>query len=481
LSLKQKSIKSFNWTLLELLLSQGTTFLVGILLARILTPKDFGIIGIITVFLAVSNTILESGLSSALLRKNNTNEKDYNTIFYVNLIVGFLLYTLIICLSPNIAKFFEIPILEKILKYAGIVLIFNALSIIQRTVITKKLGFKLLAIISIISSFLSGALALVMAYSGYGVWSLVVLTVIKPLIHSILFWFLNSWRPRFLFSKESFKELFDYGYKVLVANLINTIYKNIYYILIGKLFSPVSLGYYTRADQFQSPISGNITRAIGKISFPILSTLQNDDLKLNTGFIRFLKFSLFLTGVIMSGIAAMAKPLILLLIGSKWSTSILYLQLLCIPGILYPLQILHLNLLLIKGYSNLNLKLEIIKKVILLPLIYFTALMSINAMLYGVILFSIIEYFINSYYTKRLINYSVKNQLADIAPFIFLAFTIFVPMYATTFLNVNLLFMFIIQVVIGILTFITVNEFLKLEEYKEIKMRVLDSIKYLIS
>ena len=400
MSLKAKAISSFNWTAFELIFNQGTIFIVGIILARVLSPKDFGIIGIITVFLAVSNSIIEGGFATALIRKTNSNDNDYNTVFYSNLIVGILLYLALLLSSEAIALFFGLPILEKTLNYSGLVLLINAISIIQRTLLTKQLNFKSLAIIAIIASVISGSIAILMAYNNYGVWSLVVLLLLKPLIQSILLWIVNKWRPGIRYSKDSFNELFSYGYKVLVAGLINTIYKNIYYVLIGKFFSPTSLGYYTRADQFQSPISGNITRAISKISFPILSTLQDDDAKLKQGFIKFLRFSIFLTSAIMASIAAMAKPLILLLIGSKWSTSIFYLQLMCIPGILYPLQILHLNLLLIKGYSGLNLKLEIIKKIILFPIIYFMALISINAMLYGLVLFSILEYFINSYFTN---------------------------------------------------------------------------------
>lgn len=477
MSLKIKAVKSFSWTAFELIFSQGTVFVVGIILARILSPKDFGIIGIITAFVAIANSIVEGGFSSALLRKTNANNKDYNTVFYTNLVISVLLYLIILIFSDKLAVYFDIPILSKILIFSGIILIINALAIIQQTLLSKFLNFKIQAIISIIASMISGTIAVTMAYLNYGVWSLVALSILKPLINTILLWYFNTWRPALLFSRQSFNELFDYGYKLLVANLINTIYKNIYYVLIGKFFSTASLGYYTRAEQFQSPVSGNITRAIGKISFPMLSDLQTDNIKLKMAFTKFLRFSIFLNFTIMLAIAAMAKPLILLLIGEKWTTSIVYLQLLCVPGMLYPLQILHLNLLLVTGHSNLNLKLEVIKKIILLPLIYITVLIGIKAMIYGLILFAVIEYFINSYYTKKLINYSVKDQLKDIFPFILISFLTFITMYLITLLSLSLLTMLVIQIVLGVIVFVAINELLNLNEYIEIKTTFMKMLK----
>ena len=477
MSLKSKAIKSFNWTTLELVFNQGTVFLVGIILARILPPKDFGVIGIITVFLAISNSIVEGGFGSALIRKTDANNDDYNTVFYSNLFIGTILYIVLLLTSKLISDFFGIPILRDALNISGLVLILNGLSIIHRTILTKKLNFKLLALIAIIASIVSGVFSIYMAYHGYGIWSLVLLLLLRPIIQTILFWIINKWRPQLIFSKKNFKNLFDYGYKVLISSLINTLYKNIYYILIGKLFSPTSLGLYTRAEQFQSPISGNITRAINKISFPILSNLQEDNVKLKSAFVKFLKFSFFLTCIIMAAIAATAKPLVLLLVGNKWYDSIFYLQLMCVPGILYPLQILHLNLLLVKGLSNLNLKLEIIKKIILLPLIYYTALISINAMLYGLVIFSIIEYFINSYFTNRLIDYPLKKQIIDLIPRLGISTIMFCSMYCISFLNISLLKTFILQIFVGVVIFFVINEILKLEEYKEIKLKTIDILK----
>jgi len=477
MSLKTTAIKSFNWTALEMIFSQGTIFLTGIILARLLTPKDFGVIGIMTVFIAVSNSIVEGGFSSALIRKKDTNNIDYTTVFYTNLAVGIILYVTLFVSSQHIAIFFELPILEKVLKYAGIILVINAFSIIQKTILTKLLNFKTQAIISICSAVISGVVSIFLAFEGAGLWSLVILSISKPFLNSLFLWLQTKWRPTLDFSKKSFTELFDYGYKLLLAGLINTIYKNIYYILIGKFFSPSSLGYYTRAEQFQHPVANNLTSTIRRISFPILSLLQDDTIKLRASFIKFLRFTVYLNFTIMITIAATAKPVIVLLIGEKWSTSIYYLQLLCIPGMLYPLQIIHLNLLLVKGYSKTNLQLEIIKKIILLPLVIGTALISIEAMLYGLVLFSVIEYFINSYYTKRLINYSIIDQFQDILPFLIISLIMFSVMIGITFIELSLVQMLIIQLISGGFSFIIINELFQLNEYLELKSRIKNAFK----
>lgn len=476
MSLKQKAITGFSWTMFEGFFAQGTIFIVGIILARLLTPKDFGVVGIITAIIAVANSVVEAGFSSALIRKIDADDNDYNTVFYTNLITAFVLYILLFISAPLIAEFFEIPILKNLIQVAGLVLLINSLVIIQRTLLTKELDFKKQGIISVVSSIMSGAIAVILAYKDFGVWSLIALAILKPLINSILLWLNSSWFPKLLFSKTSFKELFEFGYKLLVTNLINTIYKNIYYFIIGKYFSPIALGYYTRADQFQTPFSSNITFAIRRISFPILSDFQNDKVNLKIKFIQFIRFSLLLNFTLMLGIAAIAKPLVILLIGEKWEPSIIYLQLLCIPGMLYPLQILHLNLLLIKGYSNLNLKLELIKKIILLPIIFITVNFGIIYMIYGLILFSIIEYFINSFYTKKIIGYTLKQQFKDVLPFFIISGITFITMLSFTLLNLKLIFILPLQIISGSMIFVVINEILNLKEYQMLKTKLFSMI-----
>lgn len=474
MSLKEKAVKGFSWSVFEGVFSQGVILIVGIILARLLTPKEFGIIGIMSVFIAVSGAIVEGGFASALIQKIDANKKDFNTVFYTNLIAGIFFYFLLVFYSKNIALYFEEPILEKIFQYSGVVLVIGAFSIIQKTILVKKLDFKTIALISITASIVSGIISILMAFYDYGIWSLVALTILRPLISSILLWIYSSWYPTLQFSKKSFKELFNFGYKLLITTLINNIYRNIYYVLIGKIFNPVSLGYYTRADQFRTPFSSNISIGVRRISFPLLSSLQDKPEQLKSSFRKFIKFSVFLNFTIMMVIAAIAKPLVLILIGEKWTTSIIYLQLLCISGMFYPLQILNLNLLIVKGHSDLNLKLEIVKKVILIPIIYFSALHSIIMMIYGLILFSIIEFFINSYYTNKLIRYTVWQQLKDIFPFLIISTACFCSMFIINLLDVNLYLMLGLQLIVGLIVFIIINELLKQTVYLEVKNKIID-------
>ena len=474
MTLKNKAIKGFSWTVFEGIFSQGFLFIVGIVLARLLTVEEFGIIGIITAIIAISSSIVEGGMGSALIRKLKTTSRDYNTVFYSNLAIAIFLYGLILASSYRLSVFFGEPLLDEILKYSGTLLIIHAFSIIQRALLTKNLDFRTQAMVSISASIGSGVVAVVMAYRGYGVWSLVVMSILRPFMNTALLWVFNSWKPALEFSLDSFRELFNFGYKVLVTNLINTAYRNIYYILIGKFFSTQSLGFYTQAEKFQTPFSTNITTAIRRISFPILSKFQNDEAVLKQTFIRFLRYTLLLNFTVMLAIAAMARPIVLLLIGEKWETSIFYLQLLCIPGMLYPLQMLHLNLILVKGYSNLYLRLELIKKAILFPLIFTTVFFGIEAMLYGLVLFAFIEYFINSYYTKKFINYRIKDQLLDMLPFFVIAFGTFLGMFGISLLNLDLVAMLCLQIFSGGLTFVLINEISKPKEYLEIKYKIID-------
>lgn len=477
MSYKKKAILGFSWTIFEGLFSQGTVFLVGIILARLLTPKDFGVVGIISAILMVANSVVEAGFGSALIRKKSVTHLDYNTVFFVNLTTALFLYLLLFLFASPISIFFESLILENLIKVSGLVLIINALALIQRTILTRLLNFKKLGIIAVLSSVISGIISIFLAYNDYGVWSLVALTLLRSLFSLVFLWIKTNWIPQLIFSKNSFKELFGYGYKLLIGNLINTAYKNLYYFVIGKLFSPIALGYYTRADQFQTPVSNNIGSAIRRISFPILANFQNDRAQLKSKFVQFVRFSMFLNFSIMSLLAGMSKSIIFILIGEKWETSIYYLQLLCIPGILYPLQILHLNLLLVKGYSNLNLRLEIIKKIILLPIILITANYSIEIMLYGLIIFSLIEYFINSFYTSKMTGYTFKEQLLDFIPFLLIGISIFSSVYFLTFLKIKLIYIALLQLSTSIFVFILVNEIIKPTEYQTIRVKFISVVK----
>ncbi len=480
MSLKEKAVKGFSWTVVEGILSQGLLFVIGIILARLLSPEEIGLVGYVTAFIAVSTSIIDGGLSSALIRKIDATDKDYNTIFYSNMAIGIALYALLVIFAEPIGIYFKEPQLPNLLIVGGIALIINSFTVIQRTLYIIKLDFRTQAIIAIVSSIIAGTIAILMAYKGFGVWSLIALTLIRQGLTSILFWIFSTWYPSFIFSKESFKSLFNFGYKLLIAELMSSLYSNIYFFLIGKAFSTAALGYYTRANQFQAPFSSNITLAIRRISFPILSSIQNDIPQLRDKFRQFLRYSVLINFTVMASIAAIAEPMILLLIGEKWATSIFYLQLLCVPGMLLPLHALNLNLLAVKGHSDILLRLEVIKKSILVPLVIFTAFFSLEIVLYGLICFAFTEYFMNSYYSKRLIGYSTLEQVKDILPFLIIAVLQFTAMYSVTFLDLEMIPMILLQLAVGFLLFLIIHEKMKLAEYAEFKQKAVGIFKKFI-
>jgi len=469
-SLKQKTISGLIWSFIDSIAGQGISFIVGIILARLLSPKEFGLIGMLTIFIAISQSFIDSGFRQALIRKQDCTQTDYSTVFYFNIAVGVAFYILLFAFANSISNFFHEPVLKELIKVLGLALIINSFTMIQSTLLTKRIDFKLQAKISIIASLISGIISIYMAYTGLGVWSLVALTLIKYATNSILLWYWNKWKPALLFSKKSFKELFSFGSNLLVSGLIDTIYRNIYYVIIGKYFTAVELGYYTRAEQFKSLPSANLQSIIGRVSYPVLSTIQADAPRLKETYKKIIRSTMLVTFVLMLGMAAIAKPMILTLIGEKWEPCVIYLQMLCFVGMFYPLHALNLNMLNVQGRSDLFLRLEIIKKVLAVPVIVIAIFWGIKAMILGMIFLSLIAYYLNSYWSGRLIGYSFLEQIKDILPSFILAATMSTIVFIEGLLfSLTPLSLLIIQLITGaVLTFCLCEGF-HLKDYLYIK------------
>lgn len=420
-TLKQKTISGLTWSFIDNFAQKGLTFVIGIILARLLSPSEFGLIGMITIFIAVSESFINSGFGAALIRKQNCTDVDFSTVFYFNLAVGVLFYWILFFSAPAISRFFNEPQLTNLVKVLAIVLIIDSLTIIQRTILTKRIDFKLQTKISVAASIVSGAVGITLAFSGFGVWSLAVKQITQRAVNSGLLWLWNRWRPLLVFSRTSFNELFSFGYKLLISGLIDTLYRNIYLLIIGKYFSAQELGYYTQALQFQSLPSQNITNIIGRVSYPVLSQMQDDKAALKRNYQKLIKSVMFITFVLMMGMAAVAEPMVITLIGEQWRPCIIYLQLLCFVGMMYPLHALNLNMLNVQGRSDLFLKLEIIKKFLAIPVIVIGVMFGIKAMIMGMMVNTQIAYFLNSYWSGRFIDYSMKDQVKDILPSFVLA------------------------------------------------------------
>lgn len=477
-NLKQKTISGLSWSFVGQFARYGIDFIIGIILARLLSPKQYGLIAMVTIFIAVSRSFVDSGFTQALIRKNDAKQIDYSTVFYFNIIVSLLLYILLYFLAKPISHFYGEPKLIIILKVLGLRLILDALSIIQRAKLTKRIDFKLQTKITVISSLLSGVIGIVLAYLGFGVWALVAKMLIMQIVFTILLWYWNRWIPTLEFSFHSFKEMFSFGYKLLLSGLIYTLYLNVYKLIIGKYFSAAELGFYSRAEQFRDLPSKNLTGIIQRVSYPVLANIQDDAEKLKKAYRRLIKSSMFISFTLIFGLAATAKAFILVLIGEKWMPVIVYLQLLCFAGMLYPLQAINLNMLKVQGRSDLFLKLEIIKIILAIPVIILGIFISIKAMIICMIFNSFIAFILNSYYSGKKISYSSFNQLRDIFPSFLTAFTlasiIFLIGELTDFSNPITL---LVQIIAGLILFFIINETLKLQDYIYIKLTVLEKIR----
>jgi len=420
-SLKDKTIKGVAWNGIENFSDIGIRFVFGIILARILGPSDYGIIGILTVFLAVSDTIMQSGFGVALIRKVDRTETDNATVFYFNVVVGILMYGILFLCAPLIAGYFKMDILQPVLRVLALSLIINSFSVVQLALLNARLDFKTSAKITLISGVISSVVGVAFAYFGYGVWSLVYQTLSLSLVKTVLMWIWAKWRPRSKFSWESFRELFSFGSKLLLAGLIDTLYNNIYNLVIGKLFTPATLGYYTRAHNYAMLPSSTLNGVVQRVSLPVLSTIQEDKERLAVDYRKILKMTAFITFPCMMLLFGVSDPLIRWMLTDKWEGCIVLLQILCFSLIWIPIHSMNLNLLKVMGRSDLFLRLEIIKKGIGILVLIITYRWGVEAMCYGGVFSSLIGLVINSYYNGVIIKVGFLEQMKDVLPIFLLS------------------------------------------------------------
>lgn len=415
-TLKGKALKGFAWSGMDKLLTQGLQFLFSLLMARLLVPEDYGIIGMLAIFTEVANIFVDSGFASALIRKNNPTELDNSTAFMFNVTIALLTYTILFVASPYIAFFYKIPLLEPVLRVLAIGIVLNSLCVVQVALLTKQLNFKLQAIIGAISVIVSGIVGVVLAFWGYGVWALVAQVLIVSFMKMVLLWLFSKWKPSFQFSCKSFKELFGFGSKLLAGGLINTIYNNLYLIVIGKVFSASSLGFYTRATQFVNFPSYSISSVITKVSYPLFSKMQSDICQLTTAYEKLLKMVMYIVFPAMTLLAAVSEPLIDVLLTYKWAQSAVYLKILCFALMWVPMHTINLDLITALGRSDLFLRLEIVKKIVGVSVLMITIPLGLKYMCYGQILMGVISLFINTYYSGRLGNFGFLRQIKLLFP-----------------------------------------------------------------
>jgi len=479
-SLKDKTVKGTFWSAADSFLGQGVTFVVGLVLARLLSPEEYGLIGIITIFINVMLGVIDSGFSNALIRKKSVTDDDYNTLFYFNLIVSFLMCSLLYIGAPAIARFFNRPQLVSLTRAMGALLIFQSLSIVQYTILSRNIDFKTKTKASVVSAVISGIIGILMAYSGFGVWSLVAQQLSRQLLYTLCLWVLNKWYPKIRFSIESFKYMWGFGWKLLLSGLLNNIWVEFYKVVVGKFYSPVTLGQYTRSEQFANIFSSNFTGIVQKVTYPVLSQVQDEKERLVNGFRRIIKTTTFVTVVIMFFMGAVAEPLIYCLIGPQWQQAAIFLPLICIALSSYPLQAINLNMLQIKNRTDVFLYLEIAKKTVALGPICLGIFINIYWMLVGSVIVSIICFFLNSFYTGKMLGYSSWNQLVDIAPSYCIAIIVSISVYFIKYLPFSNWVILPIQFVVGFIVLILICNTIKLPEYEDVKSIIKEyGIKYL--
>ena len=471
-SLRNKTIKGTFWSAADAFLGQGITFVVGIVLARLLSPEEYGMIGICLIFTTILNGIVDSGFSNAIIRKKEATNDDYNTMFITNMVVSIVLYALLYFSAPLISSFFQME-LTAIVRVIGLVLIINGLSLTQQTNLTKKIDFKTKTKASIISAILSGAVGIGMAYAGFGVWALVSQLLSKQIVYTIALWILNRWMPNFHFSVESFKYMWGFGWKLLVSGLLDRIWAQMYQVVVGKFYSPATLGQYTRGREYANIFSANITSIVQRVTYPVLAEVQDEKERMLAAYRKVIKITMFVTCVCMISLGAVAEPLIYCLIGEKWHQAATFLPLICISMSLYPLHAINLNMLQVQGRSDIFLYLEIIKKIIAIGPLCIGIFFDIYWMLVGSLFTGIICFFLNSYYTGKKLGYSSWKQLKDVAPSYGVALVIALAVYFLKYLPFTHWIILPMQIIIGMIVFFVVCETTKLSEYKEIKNIVL--------
>ncbi len=474
-SLRHKTLKGTLWSGVERFSVQGVSFVVMIIMARILTPEDYGLVGELMIFIAISQSLVDSGFSQALIRKQDRSEIDNSTVFYFNVVIGIILYLILFISAPLIAEFYNEPILTPLMRVISLSVLINSFVVVQRALLTVKIDFKTQAKASLTAALLSGTVGIILAHIGYGVWSIVWCQIVNLTVNVTLLWVLSHWRPSFLYSWRSFKELFGFGSKLAFAGILNTIYNNVYLIIIGKIFRASDLGYYTRAHQFADFPSSNLTGIIQRVTYPVLCTIQDDDDRLRSVYRRFLRLSAFTVFPLMVGLAAVAHPLVILLLKEQWSFTAKLLQVICFSMMWFPIHSINLNLLQVKGRSDLFLKLEIYKKFVGIAIICITVPMGLIAMCIGSIFSSIICLIINTHYTGKLIKVGFLRQMKDLTPTLLYSFSMGLLVYVVIQNIHDLLLQLLVGVTIGIIYYIGITWLTKSQDFRELIALIRDS------
>ncbi len=468
-NLQHKTIHALSWSFVEVIARKSVQFVIGIVLARLLFPEQFGLIGMLTIFMAIAQTFLDSGFGAALIQKREITKTDTCSIFYFNILVGLAAAGLLCLVAPWVADFYKQPILTPLMRALSLTIVINSFGLIQSTILTRQINFKTQTKVSLIAGALSGIIGITLAALGFGVWSLVVQQISAALFSVICLWSFNPWRPALIFSFNALREMFGFGSRLLFSGLLNQIFENIYFVVIGRLFSATDLGYFTRANTMNDFPMQTLSGMVGRVTFPVFSTIQDDPPRLKRGLKKALTILVLVNSPMMIGLALTARPLVLVMLTEKWSACVPYLQLLCMAALLFPLQLMNLNVLQAMGRSDLFLRLEIIKKILIAINIAITWRWGILAMIYGIIVNSIIGCYLNSYYTGLLISYPLREQVTDLLPYFIVSIVMGIAVYAEGLLQFSHNWsMLLVQIGTGIAVYVCLCRVFRLKDFMEI-------------
>lgn len=464
---KDKVLSGLVWTFGERILAQGVSFVLSIILARILMPSEYGIIAMVMVFINIANVFTSTGFGESLVQKKNADELDFSTVFYCTFSLSVVIYIILFICAPYIAKFYHTKEIVLVLRVLSVKIVFSSIATVQHAYVQKHMIFKKFFFSTLGGTVISGVLGILLAYAGAGVWALVAQYLSNTIIDIIVLLITVPWHPKFLFSLERAKALMDFGWKLVFANLINAIYNELRSLIIGRSYSSAALAYYNKGNQIPALAITNIDTAIGTVVFPTMSEAENEERLKNIGR-RAMKTTSYLLFPIMIGLIVVSRPLIILLLTEKWENSIIFMQILCLYWMTQPIQTTNWQIIKAIGRSDLCLKLEAIKKTIGIIMVFIAMKLGVIAIAFSAALFGFISMFINILPNKKLINYSIKDQLLDIMPALFASIVMGLIIYSIAFIKMPMVLLLVIQVVVGIISYIAMSYIFKIDSFRYI-------------
>lgn len=472
--LKAKTAKGVKWGFIDSVFGTGILAIVNLVLARLLSPHEFGIIGVTSIFITLSNSLVDSGFTGALTRRKEVSPQDLDTVFHFNLVTSSCLYLLLFLAAPSIADFFAQPVLTGVIRVLGLSLIVTALSIVQKVILVRRLDFRTQAVVSAVSSVLSGIAGIWMAASGCGVWSLVTLQLSRLVSTTVLLWLCSHWKPSLRFSMTSFKEMFSFGGRLLLTALISTVWAEAYSFVIGKIYTPSVLGQYSRADKFRNMVTSNISTVMQRVTYPVLASIRDEKERQSRAYRKIIRTTVLISFPAVLGLAAISEAFVLVLAGRQWVPAIGYLRILCLSGLFIPLMICSANIINANGRSDTTLYLEIMKTALAVLPVLAGIFISIEALLWCTVAVSAVSYIVYAVMVSRSVDYPVRDQIADILPFFSVSAVMALAVFCISFLPVPQWLILLLQLAAGVAIVVLFYEFVyRTEEYLDVKSSIL--------